>query len=459
MKQLSSLLVLLVLLSGSLFSDPKWYGESKRSPVSLKKNLIGYGRALTYEDAVRNAQSDVASQLSVTVHTEITMVDNERFSSRFQNREKFSKSTIKTHVSQNLYGFEALKRETEGDYYFVLGVLNKKRYIKALRTSLKDQEKEIRTSIKRARKLLETNNFFDALGNFQEALVNTEMFYEKKAILDALSNKPYKLKDFHSVLYLQNKITTMIAAVNVVVVKGDMQSIGMGKRLPKPIRFKVSFNDNQYSFPISGAVINLSYASGKLIDTQHTNINGEVGFKPLAIPQNNKRFQLVADLILEDHFDEAPSYKTDYKARGKYRIIDKETPIFYSLEVIAKNMQFMDNLEDSLNGQLKSYGLIPSKRPQQLHIKVYYAVLDKQEIKGPFKIDYLVKGKLIVEMYQTDSYLGQIHMTESGISHIGAIAQEKLISKFSIDAERFFELLNRKDKIKKKEFYIDKKRF
>ncbi|RAP38813.1 hypothetical protein DID80_01780, partial [Candidatus Marinamargulisbacteria bacterium SCGC AAA071-K20] len=163
MRYLATLLVALVLLSSSLFSDPKWYGNSKAIPVSIKKNIVGYGRGLSYEDAVRNAQSDVASQLSITVHSQVTLVDNERFTSRFQNREKYSKSTIVTHVRQNLHGYETLKREKNGDYYFVLGSLNKKRYTKALKATLQRDEKDIRRGIKTAEKSLEDNEFFDSL--------------------------------------------------------------------------------------------------------------------------------------------------------------------------------------------------------------------------------------------------------------------------------------------------------
>ena len=122
-------------------------------------------------------------------------------------------------------------------------------------------------------------------------------------------------------------------------------------------------------------------------------------------------------------------------------------------------MDFMQDLESNLNTQLKNFGLIPSKRPQQLHMKVYYARLDENEIKGPFKLEYLIRGKLILEMYQTDSFVGQLYLIEDGLSHLSVKAEEQLIKKFSLDAETFFNLLNRRDTIKLEEKYNEQARY
>lgn len=451
---------LFFLLTFNLISStPDWYANSDKVDISSKRYLIGFGKALSYEDAVTSAQEDIAGQLGISIETEFTKQEKEAFEKRYAYTEKVSSNKVMSYIKQNLYGYETNRSEKLGDYYYVQGSLHKKRYLKQLISTLENLEDELEDSIEKADNEFENKRFWKALNLY---ITNNELliqFHEQLAIYNALSSKPFKVKELPSKYFLKTKIDGLLNSIKISIESGNKQSMTIGSTLQNPVIIKVSYMGLKDETPLPGATVKLSYSNGKLIDIIYTDENGLARFSVLAIPLTSSKNQFKAEFNLADQLEVNYSIKNRYVVHGQYKLENADKPIFYSLDVISKNDSFETEIKDLLNTQLKEFGLIPSKRPQQLHLKAYYVILEEKEVKGPFKIEYLVKSKLIIEMYQTDAFVGQLTFLVDGLGRTNKEAQEKLIQKFIFDAGEFFNLLKKREKVKLEERFHDTARF
>ena len=117
-------------------SIPKWYKEANLSGYSDKDYYIGIGEGGTFQDALNNAQVYIASQLKVSISSNIES-SQMSIESNDENyfKEVFSEN-IKSRVDETILGVETIKSKEHNKRFYVFAVLNKKKYANSLKVEL-----------------------------------------------------------------------------------------------------------------------------------------------------------------------------------------------------------------------------------------------------------------------------------------------------------------------------------
>ena len=163
--------------------EPSWFLSSDIDGYPKTEFYIGVGSGLTLNKALEQAQNMIATQIQVSIESSIetrlrsiTSGDDEYFSeAHFQN--------IKTTTNLSINGVEIINREKIKLKHYVLTVLNKQRFQRALKSELDELNQAMRRYQKMAESALLENNIMEVISHYTKVKEIIPHFLSKKTLL------------------------------------------------------------------------------------------------------------------------------------------------------------------------------------------------------------------------------------------------------------------------------------
>jgi len=440
-----------LLFLASLFSQllsaaniPKWYSDAKLSGYSDKEYYIGVGEGNTFQDALNNAQVYIASQLKVSISSNIES-SQMSIESNEENyfKEVFSEN-IKSAVDESISGVETVKSKKYNKRFYVFAVLNKKKYANSLKAELDKLISSIKSYIGSARIAKKDGKIITSVQHYIDAQNIIPEFYSKKSTFDAIAKKPYMLKEDYTLGLISSETSNIISNINIEISSGDKQSVIEGMPFPKPFVFNASFGE--LNKPIKNMPVIVRFVDGEIADKGITSDQGILESFIIGYAVKNG----VNKITAKPDFGGLPSiYKKYLKNTGAiatYSILTKP-PILFSIKVRDSKGSRLKKVENKVAKNIERLGHIINN-DSHLFINGDVLIIDEKEVMGKSGTQYLVTAELNLYISIDDNKFGSFSATGKGLSKKNAKdAKRKAYIKFKISRKKLASMLAENENI------------
>jgi len=268
-KTLKKILLLSLFFFTLAFAKiPKWYTKTELPGYTLDFYITGTGRGASYDEAITKAQAAIASQLRVTIKSELTSIEKEINEDDRVSHMELVESTSNSIVNETVEGIEIIKKDKSEGVHYVFAVLSKENFSAGLKAELDNLWSQIVSLTSNARKLKRQGKIFAALENYTDTQELITPFYAKKAFYDAIAYAPYIITESISLGDLNSEIRGILAGIQVNLISGDNQTGTVGKPLPEPIIFQVNYRLGapEDITPIPNMPLIIKYGDGSLVE-------------------------------------------------------------------------------------------------------------------------------------------------------------------------------------------------
>ncbi|MDA8851081.1 LPP20 family lipoprotein [bacterium] len=425
-------------------SIPKWYKEANLSGYSDKDYYIGIGEGGTFQDALNNAQVYIASQLKVSISSNIES-SQMSIESNDENyfKEVFSEN-IKSRVDETILGVETIKSKEHNKRFYVFAVLNKKKYANSLKVELDKLISSIKSLVGSARVAKKDGKIITSVQYFVDAQKIIPEFYSKKSTFGAIANKQYILKEDYSLGLILSETSDIISNINIDIGSGDRQSVLEGMPFLKPFVFNATFGKSNE--PIKNMPIILRYMDGEIADKGITNDKGI--FESFIIGYAMKVG--VNKITAKPDFGGLPSiYKKYLKNTGAtatYSVLTKP-PIYFSINVRDFKGIRLKKVESKVAKNIERLGHIVNNDSEIL-ISGEAIIIDEKEVPGKSGTQYLATAELGLYFSMGDNKFGSFSATGKGLSKKNAKdAKRKAYQKIKISRKKLVSMLAENENI------------
>ena len=411
--------------------EPSWFLSSDIEGYPKTDFYIGVGSGLTLNKALEQAQNMIATQIQVSIESSIetrlrsiTSGDDEYFSdAHFQN--------IKTTTNLSLNGVEIINREKIKLKHYVLTVLNKQRFQRALKAELDELNQAMRRYQKMAESALLENNIIEVISHYSKVKEIIPHFLSKKTFYNSIALNPYMDLESKSLNAVSDEIRRVISKIKLKVLVGDKQYALVGRLLPKEVKIFAYYKSESNPIPRMPLVIKNN--SHENIQEGFTNEDGIYSSRLWAISYENDEEVLLVFPNLSafiKQFEDSP-IKTSVKIR--YTII-KNPPMAFNLSIQNSEGIILHKVENKVLRSLQKLGHYISE-DADLNLHGSASVVDKKEIEGKNGLQYLVKSELDLNLTlnKKGSRLASFTIVGKGVSKSSYEESiEKSFKKFKI---------------------------
>ena len=99
----------ILLICSIVLAQPKWFGK-KSSEFPRSEYFIGDGVGIDYNEALINAQSEIASQIKVSIASQLEMSITEVSKGDISELNESFNSEVKTNVDETVKGIVVVKK-------------------------------------------------------------------------------------------------------------------------------------------------------------------------------------------------------------------------------------------------------------------------------------------------------------------------------------------------------------
>jgi len=267
----------LIIFSLAFAKIPKWYTKTELPGYTLDFYITGTGSGASYDEAITKAQATIASQLRVTIKSELTSIEKEINEDDRISYMNLFESTSNSIVNEKVEGIEIIKKDKSEGVHYVFAVLSKEKFSAGLKAELDNLWSQIVSLTSNARELKRQGKIFASLENYTDTQELITPFYTKKAFYDAIAYSPYIIAESISLGDLNSEIRGILAGVQVTLISGDNQTGTVGKPLPEPIIFQVNYRLGapEDITPIPNMPLIIKYGDGNLVEKLTTDQYGK----------------------------------------------------------------------------------------------------------------------------------------------------------------------------------------
>ena len=320
----------------------------------------------------------IATQIQVSIESSIetrlrsiTSGDDEYFSdAHFQN--------IKTTTNLSINGVEIINREKIKLKHYVLTVLNKQRFQRALKSELDELNQAMRRYQKIAESALLENNIMEVISHYTKVKEIIPHFLSKKTFYNSIALNPYMDLESKSLSAVSDEIRRVISKIKLKVLVGDKQYALVGRLLPKEVKIFAYYKNESNPIPRMPLVIKNN--SHENIQEGFTNEDGIYSSRLWAISYENDEEVLLVFPNLSafiKQFEDSP-IKTSVKIR--YTII-KNPPMAFNLSIQNSEGIILHKVENKVLRSLQKLGHYISE-DADLNLHGSASVVDRKEIEG-----------------------------------------------------------------------------
>lgn len=291
---MKKIILILMILSNIIFAknaSPYWFQSGELQGYPKESFFIGVGEGQDYDEAIKNAQSFISSQIKINIETKSIIMSEQKIIGDQSDYVQLAKNTINSSTEEVLKGVEIIKKEVVEKRYFVFLVLDKNKYLKNLSFELDNLLKKINEFQKNGEKLISSGEIFLGIESYSDAQNQLEEFLLKQNLYNAISNKEYTINSNLQGLNLnfQLELRKILSDIKIEVLEGDFQIVENGKEFPKMIKVLVKYkNIGLSNFPLS-----LYDDEGKISKKIKTNSNGIAEFNAKSSVNLEKNSELV----------------------------------------------------------------------------------------------------------------------------------------------------------------------
>jgi hypothetical protein len=262
---------------------PQWAQTHTHRDYPVDFFLIGVGSGKgehAAEVAKRAAQTDVASQLRVTLQSQIdrvqktyTLNNNEQSSEEFKQK---SRIVVEEEISSVRIAETAIDMK-DGTVY-ALAVLDREDFQRTLSAALDRAWKNVTEARQGAENFLQSGRLNDALQNLIIARQLAAGIFPKMAQHDAVGKVMYHSDEIVSPTELTSQIRDVLSRVRLARKSGNGQKVKIGQKFSDPLVVSVSVKSKGNNVPVAGIPIDFSSIDGMKFGSQITDNDGTAAF-------------------------------------------------------------------------------------------------------------------------------------------------------------------------------------
>ena len=389
----------LLILSGVAFAKiPKWFNETELPDYPLDFYITGTGNGASYDDAVLKAQATIASQLRVTIKSELTSIETEINENDRVSYAQMIESTSNSVVDEKIEGIEIIKKEESEAVYYVFAVLSKEKFTAGLETELDNLRGQIVSLVSNARKLKPQGKIFAALENYTDAQEIIPVFYSKMAFYNAIAMVPYSLEKEITLGEINSEIRDILAGIQISLVSGDNQTGEPGKPLPEPVVFQVVYRQGTggESTPIPKMPLIVKYGDGNLIEKLTSDQSGKAVCYVTAYSGGTAMGKIVASPNLYRLPTLYRKYLNKAECSARFNV-SEETKIICAVDIRDDNGKTLASVERNLSRAVEQLGHVVNPESNIL-LKGVVVITSTKEIEGYGGKQFVVGSELSLAM-------------------------------------------------------------
>lgn len=431
-------------------AQPKWF-ETRRVPgLSNDEFFIGFGMGSSLDDAVKQAQNELASQLTVTVKSETNLAkESYSVNEKALFVESFQQE-IQTTVAKQLTNAQIEKTEKVGSDYYALVTMNKEDYFRVLKLELDKEQQQLSRLVTNFDRFIEAGRWPQAFERLREAYNKTGVFEEKKMYYQTVARRNYD-KESPSPDQLRDKGTAVVQAMQLELVSGGNQAVFAGDLFPKPIVLKLS----QLGNPVTGMSVDVLFADGEVIGRFESGAGGLITINE-AVAKNaatDKQFitalvspaglpEFVRELLTEKQISIPFTLKPASEKTGN--------PVGFQLSVSSSTSTVVKQLESALIEKISQAipaGFVVNSSDSKAKLKLTYTVAETKEVEGMQANLKVVKVavQLKSENTSTAAFYTSPELTVSGLASTEDLALAEALKKLqipSVEIAKLFRVFN-----------------
>ncbi|MCK4357736.1 MAG: LPP20 family lipoprotein [Candidatus Cloacimonetes bacterium] len=444
MKKIILISIFMILAVSAFAKAPKWYTTGELPDYPVKSYFIGVGEGVSYEEAQSKASAQIASQINVTIESQV-----ESFTQELEVDDRVSyidlfKSSINLTVNEIVQGIGIVNHEKVGNKFYVFAVLDKGQYVAGIRAELDKMWGGISKLVQDGRSLIKEGKIFAGLENYIDAQELVTPFYTKKAFHDAISPNPYIITEDITLAGLTSEIRRVLTGIQINIISGNNQTAKEGTLLPDPIVFTATYKDpGAYEkIPIPKMPLSIKYEDKTLIGKTTTDEDGQAECWVTAIsttPGHGK-------VIIKPNLTRLPTlykkYLINAEAIAQYNI-SEVTPTSFSISIRDEKGNPLPKVEDKIAKSVEKSGHTVSNQAGLL-LQGKVSVVDTQEIEGFKGKQFIANSELTLFMVvkSTGEEVSSFSASGKGVSPKSEKkAIEASYNKLTINRKDFVEML------------------
>jgi hypothetical protein len=351
--------------------EPDWYTAdySKKYPSAFY--FVGMGSNQDADAAIQLAQNQIASQIRVNINSESNLNLSETSQNGEYNvKEKYDRN-INSYIEETLTGVEIVRKEKEGDYYYVLATLRKDKFLEEIESKLDQLKTNINSYIKTSNENLQNGDIQNTLKFLLKAKDELVDYNASKAFYNALSNIPYDMEGATDTFAkVESDIAKISSSISIEVAEGDGQKVEVGMELSPPLKYFVSVKLDTGVIPLKHVPLLVFNQASDVIDRLETNEEGIIVIKSIPFSSSKNVEKISAKIN---------SSKIDDDVRG----LIKPAPAEANITTYLRTVNSFDlDITDQYNKHVK-----------EIESKVGRILTQNGQIVGG-QTDYIISGKI-----------------------------------------------------------------
>ncbi|MCF7804687.1 MAG: LPP20 family lipoprotein [Candidatus Marinimicrobia bacterium] len=404
--------ILLIFSTSLLLAQaPEWYINPQAS-YPADQYITGVGLDESLESAKQQAKAEIASQIQTTIQSEITDIEQEMtFEGSSTVRSDFTQK-IKEITNVSISGIAYPRTEQKEGKYYVLGLLDKTRYLQDIRAQLETKESALADLDQSIQDQLQSGGILTALENYDKMTTQLNEFLGLRSIYNSLSRAPYIGDLSFSLNSVWTDIITLIRSISIQPVSGENQTAKPGEMLPEPIIVRVTYSSNDRDIPVSGLVLTFENSDGSRIDKVETDASGQASAKIIAVPGESPTAGQVEVTFASMPF---PALRKNLRTKSlEITYVIDQPDYAFRIQVTGNTGDtFQKSLQQALTGM--GYTI---KANAPVTVKAELAIQNSREVKGFAGTQYMKEAQATISLVAVGSgdILGQAQFTGRGMS-------------------------------------------
>ena len=442
--------LLFVIFSSLAFAKiPKWFTETELPGYSLDFYITGTGSGASYDEAITKAQATIASQLRVTIKSELTSIEKEINKDDRISYMNLFESTSSSIVNETVKGIEIIKKDKSEGVHYVFAVLSKEKYSAGLKAELDNLWSQIVSLTSNARELKRQGKIFAALENYTDTQEIITPFYSKKAFYDAIASSPYFLDTEISLGDINSEIREILAGFQVNLISGDNQTGTVGKPLPEPIIFQVNYRLGvpEDITPIPNMPLIIKYGDGNLVEKLTTDQYGKARCYVTTYSIGTSMGKIIA----RPNLYKLPALYRKYlnKAEGVARFkISEEKTLSFAVKIKDERGKTLSTVERNLSRNVEKMGHNVNPESNVL-LNGVVELISTEEIEGYGGKQYIAISELSLSMVNlsNNEEIASLTAKGKGMHKLEKKAVDASYKKIKISKKELAEMLAKAENI------------
>ena len=441
---MNKIIISLSFLGAILSAQPKWYNNSTDLNYPPAFYYIGLGSGASYEEAFVLAQTEIASQLKVsiisTLESSMREVSSDNLSLFYQDVS----SRTTSEVNQNVSGIEIVKKESFEKHYYVYAVLDKEKYLSGLRTELKIISDKITGLFNAANDFLNEGKIFAALDNYTDANNEIVEFESKLIFYNSLSTSPFTDSNSLTPSDIISKIRNLLESIRINVISGDNQSGKIGAMLPEPVVFNVIYENlkSKEAIPISDIPVVVQYEDKTVIEKTRSDDAGKFEIYATVITESKKSGKIIAKLNLHRFPSMYKKYLEKVNAKVMFTPIE-HIPVAFDIHIVDEDNNKVERVETQIAKNVEKFGYFISPKAE-LSLDGKIEISDIKTTEGKNGIRYLVNSELSLFMVvkSTGEKVASYETSGKGLGKNEKDALKKSYQKLKLKKKKLADMLS-----------------